>query len=203
MKDLAEAKGTAETTPGSAEHAWLDDYYDRYRAALSTRESYKPLIAFRDLALAVRGRGGQLMFAGNGASASIASHGAVDFTKQGRVRSRDFNEPNLITCFANDYGYENWIARAIEFHGKETDAAILISVSGRSPSVVNAASYARSRGIPVVAFTGSSPDNALRALADIDFWFDSSAYNVVECVHMMWLMTVVDMLVGRAEYAVT
>lgn len=199
MADIA-----AKASEGTGDHAaWLDDYFERYKTIMARRDVYPALQAFHDLAIRVRETGGQLMFAGNGASASIASHGAVDFTKQGRVRSRDFNEPNLITCFANDFGYDNWMARAIEFHAGPADAVVLISVSGKSPSVVNAARYARCRNLPVVAFTGSGADNPLRALADIDFWVESRAYNVVECIHMIWLMTVVDRLVGKAEYSVS
>ncbi|HEY8262061.1 MAG TPA: SIS domain-containing protein, partial [Methylosinus sp.] len=136
------------------------------------------------------------------ASASIAAHGRVDFTKQAKVRGLDFNEPNLITAFSNDYGYENWVARALEFFVEPGDAVVLISVSGRSPNIVKAAEWARAHDVPVVGFSGSNSDNPLRALADIDFWIESRAYNVVECVHMIWLTTVVDMVVGRAEYSV-
>ena len=53
-----------------------------------------------------------------------------------------------------------------------------------------------------VSFTGSEADNPVRAASDIDFWVDSRAYNVVECTHMIWLTTVIDMLVGIAEYKV-
>lgn len=182
---------------------WLDTYFDRYRDRAFNRDIYPSLERFRELALKVREREAKLIFAGNGASASIAEHGAVDLTKQGKVRSVAFTGPNLITCFANDYGYDNWLARAVEAYSDEGDAVVLISVSGRSPSVVNAAEYAKSRNLPVVAFTGSAPDNPLRALADIDFWFGSKAYNVVECVHMIWLTTVIDMVVGKAEYSVS
>ncbi|MFS2316949.1 SIS domain-containing protein [Maricaulis sp. D1M11] len=183
--------------------AWLDDYFARYKATAFDEAIYEKLQDFHQLCLDVRERGGKLMFAGNGASASISSHGAVDFTKQGRVRAVDFNEANLITCFSNDFGYENWMAKAVEFYADDKDVLVLISVSGRSPNAVAAAKYAKSRGIKVVSFTGSAADNPLRAEADIDFWFESKAYNIVECVHMMWLMAVVDMLVGQAEYAVT
>jgi D-sedoheptulose 7-phosphate isomerase len=40
-------------------------------------------------------------------------------------------------------------------------------------------------------------------VSDIGFWVDSRAYNVVECTHMIWLTTVIDMLVGVAEYKVS
>ena len=150
----------------------------------------------------MRARGNKLMLAGNGASASISSHGAVDFSKQAKVRAVDFNEPNLITAFSNDYGYENWIARAIETWSDDGDVPVLISASGNSPNVVNAANYARERGMDIVTFTGKSPDNALRKLGTVNFWMDSQAYNVVEAVHMLWMTTVIDMIVGRAEYSV-
>lgn len=182
--------------------SWLQEYFDQYKEAIEKNDVHESLIAFHDLAVETRNSGRKLMFAGNGASASIASHGAVDFTKQGRVRAIDFNEPNLITCLSNDFGYENYMAKAVEFYADPGDVLVLISVSGRSPNAVAAAHYARSRGIKVVSFTGSAPDNPLRGLSDIQFWIGSRAYNVVECMHMVWLTTVVDMLVGRAEYPV-
>jgi len=182
---------------------WLDDYLGRYRRTIFAADVRDQLVAFHDLAVAVRNRKAKLMFAGNGASASIASHGAVDFTKQGRVRGVDFNEPNLITAFTNDYGFEAYLAKAVEFYADDGDALVLISVSGRSLNVVAAARYAKLRGLPVVSFTGTSADNPLRAASDIRLFVDSCAYNIVECTHMIWLTTVVDMLVTKAEYAVS
>lgn len=180
---------------------WLDAYFQRFRPAFEPAV-YGDLIRFRDLALSVRASERKLIFAGNGASASISSHGAVDFTKQAKVRAVDFNEPNLITAFSNDYGYENWVARALECYADDGDGIVLISVSGTSPNIVNAAAYARQRGLKIVTFTGKRADNPLRAQGDVNFWFDSSAYNVVEAVHMLWMTTVIDMIVGQAEYSV-
>ena len=182
-------------------NAWLDEYNRRYETAF-TPDRYASLKAFRDLAIDVRERDRKLIFAGNGASASISAHGRVDFMKQAKVKSIDFNEPNLITAFSNDYGYENWVARAIERHYQDGDACVFISVSGRSANLVKAAEYCKEIGLPVVGFSGSAEDNPLRKLSDIDFWIGSKAYNVVECTHMIWLTTVIDMVVGRAEYSV-
>lgn len=180
---------------------WLEEYFARFRPAFDPGV-YPNLVAFKEIAEDVRARGAKMMFAGNGASASISSHGAVDFTKQAKVRSVDFNEPNLITAYSNDFGYENWVARAMQSYADDGDAVVLISVSGTSPNIVAAARYARERGLKVVTFSGKSPDNPLRALGDVNFWIDSQAYNVVEAVHMLWLTTVVDMVVGQAEYSV-
>ena len=180
--------------------AFLDGYFEQYRQLAFEPRIYREIERFRDLAAAVRDRGGKMMFAGNGASASLSEHGAVDFTKQGGVRSVTFHDPNLITCFANDFGYDHWMAKAIEHHAKPEDAVVLISVSGTSPSVVNAARQARGAGLPVVSFTGRDEDNPLKTLSDIALWVPSHAYNVVESIHGIWLTATIDLLIGEAVY---
>jgi D-sedoheptulose 7-phosphate isomerase len=82
----------------------------------------------RDLVCACARADGKLMFAGNGASASVSSHCAVDFTKQARVRAMSFNEANLITCYGNDYGYERWIERAVAHYADPGDLLVLIGL---------------------------------------------------------------------------
>ena len=62
---------------------------------------------------------GRLIFIGNGASASLSSHAATDFTKQAKIQSIAFNDHNLITAFSNDYGYEFWISKALEYYSKQ------------------------------------------------------------------------------------
>lgn len=181
-------------------NSFLDTYFEEYKKLAFTPEAQDLIAEYRDLAAAVRDRGGKMMFAGNGASASCSEHGAVDFTKQGKVRSVTFHDPNLMTCFANDFGYDNWVAKAIEHYGDDGDAVVLISVSGTSPSVVNAAKYAKSRGMSVVSFTGRDPGNPLKMLSDIAFHVPSDAYNVVECIHQIWVTATIDLLIGDSVY---
>ena len=80
---------------------------------------------------------------------------------------------------------------------------VLISVSGESPSVIEAAQRAKEAGLKVVTFSGRSPENSLKALGDVNFWVDSNAYNIVECIHMMWITTVIDAVIGKSEYEVS
>ena len=131
----------------------------------------------------------------------MASHVSVDLTKQAGIRTVNFNEADLITCFANDYGYENWVAKAIEFYGNVGDAAILISSSGKSPNMVNAAVKAKSMKIRVITLTGFEKDNPLRQLGELNFWVDSKAYNVIENTHQIWLLMVCDLILGEIEYS--
>ena len=58
----------------------------------------------------------KIILAGNGASAAISSHLAIDFTKAAGVRAVTFNESSLLTCFSNDFGYENWVKEALNYY---------------------------------------------------------------------------------------
>ena len=71
-------------------------------------------------------KGGKLIIVGNGGSSAIASHASVDFTKAAGIRAVNFNESDLLTCFSNDYGYENWVKKALEFYVDKDDIVILI-----------------------------------------------------------------------------
>jgi len=122
-------------------------------------------------------------------------------TKNAKVKCINFNEANLITCFANDFGYENWLAKALKFYAKKNDGLILISSSGSSQNMINAAKVAKDIGIePIITFTGNKKNNILSRHADINFWVDSKAYNYIENIHQIWLLSLVDMIIGKSEY---
>jgi D-sedoheptulose 7-phosphate isomerase len=139
-------------------------------------------------------KGGKIILAGNGGSAAIASHVSVDLTKSARLRAVNFNEADLITCFANDYGYEHWIEKALVFYADPNDALVLISSSGKSQNILNGALRAREMGLKLITMSGFNSDNPLRQLGDINFWCNSKAYNIVEMTHQIWLLALVDYL---------
>ena len=180
----------------------IPEYFSEYQRLLDQPQWPTLMEQFKARIVEAKGAGGKLLLAGNGASASIASHLATDFAKQGKVRAMAFNDANLITALGNDCGYENWIAKAVEIHANPQDILILISSSGKSPNVVKAAQEAKARGLYVAAFTGFASDNPLGAAADINFWVDSRSYNIVECTHMILLAATVDLLIGASEYSV-
>ena len=180
----------------------IQSYLSKYTRLLDNPQWPLLMERFKARIVEARAAGGKLMLAGNGASASIASHLATDFAKQGKVRAMAFNDANLITALGNDCGYENWIAKAVEIYANPQDTLILISSSGKSPNVVKAAHEAKARGLYVAAFTGFAADNPLGTAADINFWVDSRSYNIVECTHMILLAGIVDLLIGQSEYSV-
>ena len=97
----------------------------RYKKSLFETDVSQEMIKMKEMLLEVKANGKKVMVAGNGGSAAMSSHATVDFTKQGGIRTINFNESDLITCFANDYGYERWVSKAIEFYGDKGDLAIL------------------------------------------------------------------------------
>lgn len=133
-------------------------------------------------------------------NSTSASHIAIDLTKNAGIPSQTFNDAAEITCLANDFGYDNWIAQGIRLKAREADCLIAISSSGSSPNIANAARQARASKLSVVALSGMASDNPLRKLGNIDLWIDSRSYNLIEATHQFWLMSVVDLLIGGAVY---
>ena len=180
---------------------FINEYLNRYKESLFNSNQTENMIKMKEILLSVKENNNKVIIAGNGGSAAMASHVAVDFTKQGGIRTINFNEADLITCFANDYGYEKWVEKAIDFYGDAGDVLILISSSGKSNNMINACGAAKKNKISkIITFTGHQKDNPLSRLGDINFWIDSKAYNFVENAHQVWLLTIVDLIIGKREY---
>ena len=158
------------------------------------------LINVRDIFLKTSKKRGKILIFGNGGSAAIASHVSVDLTKNAKIRTINFNEADLITCFSNDYGYERWIEKAIDFYADKNDTLVLISSSGKSKNMINACKAAKRKKIKVISFTGHAKNNPLSKIVNLSLWVNSKAYNFIENTHQIWLLTVCDLIIGKREY---
>ena len=119
---------------------YIEDFNE---LVLGTKDLEDQLNEFKNCLVSASSNGKKSIIVGNGGSAAIASHFAVDLTKNAKTRCINFNESDLITCFANDYGYENWVKRAIDFYGDEGDVLVAISSSGSSENILNGCREAR------------------------------------------------------------
>ena len=182
---------------------FLRKYIDDFRSVvISSEEIVNDLLLVKDLVVSASENKNKSIIVGNGGSAAIASHFSVDLTKNTGIRCVNFNESDLITCFANDYGYEHWVEKAVEFYGSEGDIFIGISSSGSSENILNGCRAAREKNFKkVITLSGMRADNPLRKLGDINLWADSKAYNHIENIHQFWLLAIVDMIIGKAEYS--
>lgn len=134
----------------------------------------------------------KILLFGNGGTSSTCSHIATDLVKVNSIQALSFNDHNLITCFANDYGFENWIAQALKSFCNKRDLVILVSSSGESKNMINAAKYCKKNKINLITLTGFKKNNSLSKLGNKNLWINSNKYNYVESAHFQVLAYIVD-----------
>ncbi len=178
---------------------YLIKYLNTYNSLIKDSSTLDDLIKIKSMFQKTSNQGGKIILAGNGGSAAMASHVAVDITKNAGIRAVTFNEYDLITTLANDFGYENWISKAIELYYNTKDIIVLISASGQSLNVLNAAIKSKEFGLSVITFSGFNSNNPLRKLGEINLWVDSNIYNIVEMTHHIWLLAIVDMIISQTD----
>jgi D-sedoheptulose 7-phosphate isomerase len=138
----------------------------------------------------------QVILIGNGGSNAIASHIAVDYVKFLNTRSFAFTDSSMLTAYMNDYGVEDSYKQYIVDMHENGGIVILISSSGNSKNIYNAAEYCKENDISFVLLTGFEEDNLVRKdfkeYAAVEYWVDSKSYGVVECVHQIFLHSIIE-----------
>ena len=135
----------------------------------------------------VKAARGTIHFAGNGASACMASHMAVDWTKNAGVRALAYNDLGYLTAIGNDLGYDQTFAQPVAWFAEPGDLLVTISSSGNSPNVLKAIAAAREKKIPVVTFSGMKANNASRVAGDLNVFVPGWTYGLIECAHQVLL----------------
>ena len=141
-----------------------------------------------------KGRKGSIYLIGNGGSAAVASHIANDLANMGSLRAYVLHDPALLTCLANDYGYEQIYSKQIQKFAKQTDLLIAISSSGQSKNILNAANAMAELGGTVFTLTGFDSHNPLREVGNFNYWIDSHDYGIVEIGHLFFLHHLTNLL---------
>ena len=119
-----------------------------------------------------------------------------------KIRCTNYNESGLITCFSNDFGYENWIKMTINYFGDKGDVLIVISSSEKSRNIINACTAAKKKRFSkIITLTGHSANNSVKKHGDINLWVNSKAYNYIENIHQFWLLSLVDLVIGKTNYS--
>jgi D-sedoheptulose 7-phosphate isomerase len=141
---------------------------------------------------AVLPAGGRLLAAGNGGSAAQAQHLTAELVGRYRRDRPPFSaicltaETSSLTAIANDYPAEELYARQVEAHGRAGDVLVLLSTSGSSPNVVEAARRGRALGLAVWAMTGPRP-NPLATVAHQTLAIDAPQTATVQELHLVAL----------------
>jgi len=129
---------------------------------------------------------------GNGGSASVASHMVIDLLHVAQMRAFALHDSSVITCMANDYGYENAFAKILSNVARRRDLLIAISSGGHSQNIRNAVLQMEALGGETITLSGFDRGNPLRSLGDINVWLDSDDYGFVEVGHQFILHNMID-----------
>ena len=141
--------------------------------------------------------GGKIIFIGNGGSAAIASHMAIDFSKNGGMPAVCFNDGVALTCLTNDLGYEEVFSQPIRMLAKSNDVLVAISSSGQSRNIINAVKAAHSIHMKVITLSGFDEANLLVKEGNINFHVPSDRYGAVEITHLTLCHALLDLILGK------
>jgi D-sedoheptulose 7-phosphate isomerase len=163
---------------------------DAHGEKLTRDEAYERTL---EMAVTAAQAGSKQIFVGNGGSAAIASHMAIDFSKNGGLPAICFNDGAALTCLSNDFGYEEVFSRQIGFHAHKGDVLFAISSSGTSKNILKAVDAALAKGCRIVTLSGYSPANPLRKMGEVNFHVAVDQYGIVEVAHTALIHAVVEL----------
>lgn len=132
----------------------------------------------------------QIFVCGNGGNAASSSHFVTDLGKNSseampkRFRVLSINDNvSWITAIGNDYAYADVFRRQLENYARPGDILIAGSVSGSSPNLVEAFTWAKNQGLRTVALVGGKRGE-LAEVADHVLVIDDTHYGRVEDAQM-------------------
>lgn len=133
----------------------------------------------------------QVFICGNGGSAGNAIHLANDYLygiiKQSgaglRVHSLSAN-PAILTCLANDIGYEHIYSEQLAVYGQASDLLIVLSGSGNSPNILSVLEKAKAMNIKSYAILGFNGGKS-RDLADVAIHFPVNDMQISEDLQLI------------------
>ncbi len=142
---------------------------------------------------------GKLLIAGNGGSLCDAMHFAEELTGVFRSKRRALPAialscPGHLTCTANDLGYEEVFARALESLGRPGDVFVALTTSGNSSNLVHALPVAKQRGLKTVAFLGKT-GGKLKGQSDLEWIVDGFSFSDrIQEAHMTAIHIIIEMV---------
>jgi len=144
---------------------------------------------------AARIKGNTIFVFGNGGSASTATTMANDLgfdilKKTSTKKTFKFfclnDNTSVLTAIGNDVGYENIFLNQLKIHFKKGDIALILSASGNSKNLINAAKWIKNKKgkiLSIVGFDGGK----LKNISDNCIYFkcDKNEYGPIEDIHLI------------------
>ncbi len=143
--------------------------------------------------------GHKILLAGNGGSASQATHIAAEFTGRYKLDRKPLaaislaTDVSAITAIGNDYGFEHIFRRQIAAIGAEGDVLIALSTSGNSQNIILAIQQAKKQKIKVISLLGKTGGKQ-KGLADIDIIIPSENTPRIQEAHLTILHIICEII---------
>lgn len=167
------------------------NYTERVSKALKD-SPFTGLEEVANILLEARKNGRWIFLAGNGGSASTASHFANDMVKglsiatKPRFKAKALCDATpIMTALANDYEYSLVYVEQLKNFASVGDVIILFSGSGNSPNIVNAARFGKENGMTVISFAGRD-GGKMKEYSDISCIAATNSMEEIEDVHLVW-----------------
>ena len=172
-------------------HKFFIDYKNKLESSISSKV-FKNTEILLNLLIEIRKNKKKLFFCGNGGSAGNANHIANDFlygvssnsSKPGfNVESLSSNS-SVITCLANDLGYQYIFSEQLKAKGNDGDLLIVLSGSGNSENIVKALNEAKKIKMNTFAILGFDGGKCIE-IADNAIHFDVNDMQISEDLQLV------------------
>lgn len=152
--------------------SYVQSDYKALKECVAATEALLPEIEATGQLVVERLKAGNVVFAcGNGGSATDSMHLCEELVGRYRGDRRPLpavslnTDTSVLTCIANDYGYEHIFSRQIETLGQKGDLLVGFSTSGNSKNISIAFEIAKSKGMTTILLTGKD-GGSIRSIAD-------------------------------------
>ena len=170
------------------------NYFERLKKIFENINENE-LVKFEKNLLEARSKNKTIFVFGNGGSASTATTMAndlgFDITKKTKTKKtfKFFcmnDNTSVLTAIANDVGYDNVFINQLKIHYKKGDIAIILSASGNSKNLINAAKWIKNKKGKVLSIVGFD-GGLLKKNSDICLFFkcEKNEYGPIEDIHLI------------------
>ncbi len=131
---------------------------------------------------------GVIYSCGNGGSSCDAMHLTEELVARYKkerpgIKAMHFMDPGTMTCWGNDYSFEDIFKRNAETFCSKGDALVAISTSGNSKNVISAVKVAQAKGTKVIGLLGKD-GGLLKDLVDCPIVVPASETERIQEVHI-------------------
>jgi len=146
--------------------------------------------------------GNKLLVAGNGGSATDASHFATELVVRFAKNRRAFpaicltSDSGILTAAGNDYGFNEIFARQVAAFGVAGDVLICLTTSGKSKNLIRALEEAKAHKLKTIAFLGRDGGSTV-GIADLDLLVKSDSTARVQEAHQLLLHVLCEMIESK------